>query len=123
MNNNLVVISNHLPSTWSKEQLAKWEGIIYIQFPNVPPEYTTEQVHVMVLNLIQQHERTLLETKNVCIQGEFTFVLDFYRTVVEMALPLTFWIPTTERVAVETTGPNGETKKESVFRFVSWRKI
>ena len=117
MKKDLLVISNHPPAGWGKEQKAGWDTIDHIPFPNVPPTFSFQEVSEMaeiLLGKIGEWKNTHAEGK-ISIQGEFTL-----SSILTLAIQrydgwvLTF--PTTERVVEEKDG-----KKMSTFKFVRWR--
>ena len=126
--NKLLVISNHNPASWSKEQLADFDGwnIVFVQFPTVDPNLDKDGVRKIVKELVS----ILYSEKpnKICIQGEQSVIMGL---AIEMAdpdfglrIPEDCWvIPTTERVSIESVQPDGTTKKEMVFRFCKWRTV
>lgn len=123
-NNALVVISNHPVDNWSAEQKKGWDKIIYVPFPNVPPEADEVEVRDMAADLLQKNEEDIVASGNVSIQGEFSFTITFIDMVrKQYGTKISFWVPTTKRVVLEKVTPSGETKKESIFSFVRWRLV
>lgn len=122
----LLVISNHHPDGWSKEQKAGWDSIEFHQLPNVSPHSsTTEIIEKEKTEICGAIEKFLgdCDIKGddgyISLQGESSvcyYVFDVLKNA-----NIFFVFSTTERVSVEETLPDGSTKKISQFKFVLWR--
>ena len=115
--NELLVISNHPPEKWSEEQKKGWDIIDFIPFPNVPPDYSFDEVTEMCLHVLLNAEKWLDNHKDgkISIQGEFTLTSILLHEI-NMYYGWIFTFPTTERIMEEKDGI-----KTSTFKFVRWR--
>jgi len=136
----LLVISNHPPANWPEEQRRGWDEIVYIPFPNVPPEMSREGVKELANQICQQiesvtggyfadaHDDGYIfyspvfyggEDWRICIQGEFTLCAEVMSRFGNCPDRLVF--PTTERVVEEVKKEDGSVEKRAIFKFVRWR--
>lgn len=123
----LLNITNHPSERWSDEQKAGWDRIIDIPFPTVSPHLDVEDKEYVeiVTWLLKKIEKVIRQYKEdelyVCLQGEFSLCYRVFESCQRADYPVTFAIPTTERVVEEIVLPDGTTKKNVTFRFVRWR--
>ena len=115
-------ISNHPMTKWAAEQLAAarelGNGMIeYIQFPNVPPTATTEEVCEIAKRLVSQIIETNPTPGVAMVQGEFTLTYELSRRL--MGLGWTVVVATTERKVVEGEGGT----KTATFEFIQFRAL
>lgn len=69
----LVNISNHPHTGWSEEQKGNWE-ISSFDFPNIPPQATSEEVAEMAIEMADNIIRHFNpETTSVHVMGEMTY--------------------------------------------------
>ena len=136
----LLVISNHPPANWPEEQRKGWDEIVYIPFPNVPPEMSREEVRLLADQICKEIEKITGgyfadthddgytfhspvfyggEDWRICIQGEFTLCAEIFSRFGNCPNLLTF--PTTERIVEEVKKEDGSVEKRAVFKFVRWR--
>lgn len=113
--------TNHPSSKWSVEQKNAAENlgkIVDIPFPDVPPNFSTEEVRELVLNKLQ--EILELAPTAVLCQGEFNYTAAMAEELKKRGIPV--MAATSERVVSEVTEDNGSTKRVSVFNFVRFRE-
>ena len=112
--------TNHESEQWSAEQLAAAESlgkIIDLPFPEVPPNFTTEEVRQMVSKNVQ--EILKLSPAVVLCQGEFSYTVAMVEELKKNKIPV--MAATSERIVSEVTEADGSTKRVSLFRFVRFR--
>ena len=117
----LINHTNHNSNKWSAEQIAAAESygkIIDLPFPEVPPNFSTEEVKQVVLENLQ--EILKLSPTVVLCQGEFSYTVAMVEELKKNQIPV--MAATSERIVSEITDSDGSTKKVSVFRFVRFRK-
>jgi hypothetical protein len=116
---SLLVISNHPPEKWEKEQKREWDKIDYIPFPNVPPEWDMEKVINLAIPLCEKIREWVSKNPEgkVCLQGDFSLCWVIYRSIDD---PI-FVFPTTERKVEEKKTEDGKVEKLYHFHFVRWR--
>lgn len=116
-----VNISNHPSQKWdTKQRIAAGESIRDIQFPNVSPLASTEEVTDIARNLMQKCLALGLEkdTKGrVMIQGEFSLTFELSRMM--LALGWDVVVACSERKSVE----NNDGTKTVAFEFVQFRSL
>jgi len=119
MKNNLLVISNHDPKNWDREQKEGWDNIDYIPFPNINPEFSASEVWEIAKKLVKEIKIWLNQNTGgkINLQGEFSLSFAVFVLMSNEASNV-FTFPTTERVVEEKDG-----KKISVFKFVMWRNM
>ena len=136
----LLLISNHPPTNWSEEQKKEWDEIVYIPFPNVPPEMSREEVRLLADQICKEIEKITggyfsdthydgytfwcpvfygAQNWRICIQGEYTLCAEIFSRFGNCPDRLVF--PTTERRVEEIRKEDGSVEKRSVFRFIKWR--
>ena len=113
----LINVSNHPSSKWSDKQWQGFDVVYDIQFPNVDPNWNTEQVGCLVDHILDEINE--LDVNNIMLQGEFTLC---YLLQNKLSTK-TIWIPTTERKVVEVVNADGTVTKNTTFEFVRWRMI
>jgi len=135
MNKYLFVISNHPVNKWDEKQKNGWEDITHIPFPNIPPNWSRNEVRELAYQyakVLSAHikdktgekivfsDGKIYGTKSkkvydniyISIQGEFTFTMEMFKL-----LKVDFIFPTTERKTIEI---DNKTKRQ-IFEFVRWR--
>lgn len=132
--NKFLVISNHNPELWSKEQkeiIADDICLVYHEFPKIPPEFDNFDCYIIADELMDiiRKEKPLY----ISIQGEQSIIMGLTRKILENreieGFDFVFWntlqwiIPTTKRISKEVTNIDGTTRKECEFRFVRWRLV
>lgn len=125
MKEDLVNISNHDPASWSAEQKECWNNITHIPFPAISAYLSGREVYELAQRIVRENYDLICGSGNVCVQGEFSFtfsVIDVIRKTPTLD-HIMFWIPTSDRVSVETVDSNGVVTKRSEFRFVQWREV
>lgn len=121
----LIVISNHAPDKWSKEQRAGWD-IVYIPHPYIKADMDRQELVRIVTDLFR--DEVLPHIENIhntyfCIQGDYGFTFLMQQEVLYSCYPdlNQFVFPTTERFSQERELPDGTVVKEQLFKFVQWR--
>lgn len=113
-------ISNHPSAKWGEVQRARAEllgnHIVDMQFPNVPPLATTEDVTEIARRIVAGLPPAY-EIDYAMVQGEFSLTYELTRMM--LALGWKVCVATTERKVVEEEGG----KKTTVFEFVQFRMI
>ena len=112
--------TNHASANWSAEQTAaakSYGKIVDLPFPEVPPNFTAEEVRQMVLKNLQ----AILELKPVAVlcQGEFNYTVAMVEELKKNKIPV--MAATSERIVSEIVAEDGSTKKISTFKFVNFR--
>lgn len=112
--------SNHSLSTWTEKQIkaAKEYGDLEeIVFPNINPQFTTEQVQVLATDYVAKIlTRYSTENLTIHVMGELTFCFSVVQQLKEKGVRCV--ASTTERVVEETD----DNKKISKFTFVQFRE-
>lgn len=113
--------TNHASAKWSAEQKLAAESygkIIDIPFPEVPPEFSSEEVGKIVLDNLKK----ILEIAPVAVlcQGEFSYTVAMVELLKKNKIPV--MAATSERVVSEILETDGSTKRVSVFRFIRFRE-
>ena len=112
--------TNHRSENWSAEQTAAAEKlgrIVDLPFPEIPSNFSTEEVKQLVLENLQ--EILKLSPTVVLCQGEFSYTFAMVEELKKIKIPVI--ATTSERIVSEITDSDGSTKKVSVFRFVRFR--
>lgn len=112
--------TNHASANWCAEQLAAAESygkIIDIPFPEVPPEFSTEEVGEIVSDNLQK----ILELAPAAVlcQGEFSYTVAMVELLKAHNIPVL--AATSQRVVSEIANPDGSTRRVSIFKFVRFR--
>lgn len=116
-------LSNHPSGLWKKHQKAaalQWGEIVDVPFPNIPPEWTNEEVETLVEEYVEKC-LALEEAKNgaiaaIHLMGEMTFTFKLLQRLKEM--DITVLASTTERLSSQDEKGN----KVTVFNFIQFRK-
>lgn len=112
--------TNHRSENWSAAQIEAAENfgrIVDLPFPEIPPNFSTEEVKQLVLENLQ--EILKLSPTVVLCQGEFSYTFAMVEELKKIKIPVI--AATNERIVSEITDSDGSTKKVSVFRFVRFR--
>lgn len=121
-----VNVSNHPSSRWSDDQreaaLTLGGEIRDVQFPNVPPMATNDDVLDMAFDLVDDlfHEIGAGQGDVVMVQGEFSLTIAVVNRL--HAYGIKCVVACSEREVVETVA-NGETTKTAVFKFRQFREV
>ncbi len=102
--------TNHASINWSAEQIAAAESygkIIDLPFPEVPPNFTTEEVKQLALENLQ--EILKLSPTVVLCHGEFSYTVSMVEELKKIEIPV--MAATSERIVSEITDSDGLTKK------------
>lgn len=116
-----VNFSNHPSDKWGTEQkeaAEEYGKIIDIQFPNVPPDATCNEVAFLAeeyVDIICDKSPTV-----VLCQGEFTLSYAVIRRLNRRGIKVV--AACSDRVVEETIDENGNTNKNVVFKFVQFRE-
>lgn len=116
-------LSNHPSGLWKKHQKVaaqKWGEIVDLPFPNIPPEWSDEQVE----NLAAEYLGKCMElaaSKNgsiaaIHLMGEMTFTFWLVQRLKQRGIPVL--ASTTERQTTQDENGN----KVTVFNFIRFRK-
>ena len=105
---------------WEEEQLnavSQYGEIENLPFPNIPPEYTTEQVCDLAKDYLNRCVNLIQSSNNesaVHITGEMTFCFELIQLLLKKGY--TCITSTTERIVEEKDGV-----KKSIYKFVRFR--
>ena len=118
---SFVNFSNHPSCHWCCKQISaaeKWGAIKDVQFPNLNPEATREEI----LELAQKCVEDIMKHHPLAVmcQGEFTLaymVIDLLK-----AQGITVVAACSQRVTTETYVNEKETRKSTIFEFVQFRE-
>lgn len=113
--------SNHVSTKWCKEQIEaakKYGEVVDLQFPNIPADYTEEQV----AGLAEAEFNKIKKYNPDCVlcQGEMTFCFYLVRRLKEAGIKVV--AACSERKVVEETLADGSTSKQAIFSFVRFRQ-
>lgn len=113
--------TNHESAKWSAEQKLAAESygkIIDMPFPEVPPNFSSEDVQKMAFDNLQK----ILEIAPVAVlcQGEFSYTVAMVELLKKNKIPVL--AATSERIVSEIVEADGSTKKVSIFQFVRFRE-
>ncbi len=113
--------TNHASAQWSAEQTAAAQtfGEIFdVPFPPVPPNFD----EAAVAELVAKNLREILKLNPAAVlcQGEFNYTFAMVAALKAKNIPAL--AATTERVTSEISLPDGSTAKNSVFKFVRFRR-
>lgn len=121
----LINLSNHPLSTWSAPQRDAAVALGHgppADFPEsmpiVPPEATTSEVATLADRVVDRAREFGAAAAHVA--GEFTLTVALVQRLEAAGIPC--YVATTARDVVEREDPAGGTRRESVFRFVAWRR-
>ncbi len=116
-----VNISNHPSARWSTEQrnaaLGLGGDIRDIQFPNVPPTASMNEVGRLAEDLASQVEPGSV----VMVQGEFSLTFMLTRRLIGRGCRVV--VACTERTVQERELEGGKVEKTAVFEFVQFRPV
>ena len=106
---------------WDEKQMktvSEYGEIVDLPFPNIPPEYTTEEVQSLALEYLQKCETLILpgEKSAVHVTGEVTFCFILIQMLLKKGYKC--MAATSERNVTE--GENGE--KIVKFKFKHFRE-
>lgn len=119
--NVFVNFSNHPSNMWSQEQINsahRYGEIVDIEFPEVDPLASEDNIATLgdiFIEKIKQYSPT-----SVLCQGEFT--LTYYVVNKLLHEGITCVSACTERKSIEKQMEDGSIKKETIFKFVAFRK-
>lgn len=118
-----VIISNHGAEPKTEEMLKELHGVSeieYLKHPEIPPEWTKEQVWELANDFIN----TLLWSKPMprvaIVNGEYGFSTACVQTLERCGVPCFY--PTSKRGATEEVLPDGSIKTVHVYEFVGFRR-
>jgi CRISPR-associated Csx2 family protein len=115
----LLNFSNHKYETWGEQQkqtaIKLFGNVVDLEFPNIPPEYTEEQVAKLACEYKEKIKRDYKGCVAVHIMGEFNFTFHFINL---MKKEIDCYASTTER-RVEILSDNS---RKLYFDFVQFRK-
>lgn len=112
--------TNHPSAGWSgeqKEAAQKYGDIVDVPFPQVPPEWSEEQV----CRAAREEAEKLLAMKPAAVlcQGDFTFAYAVIQLLKKKKIPV---LAACSRRDVKEWQEQGKSMKSSVFRFVRFRQ-
>ena len=121
----LINLSNHPSKVWSKKQIdiaeKEFTRVIDIDFPNINPEWDTQEVKKLVAQYHEKINETLKQNfKNkeqnaVHVMGEHTFIFHLVKSLKSSGIICV--ASTTKRIVEEKEG-----KKIVQFSFVKFRE-
>lgn len=118
---NFVNFSNHESVYWNEQQRAeaeKWGAIVDYPFPKVEANATEEEIAILTEEVVCNILR--LKPAAVMCQGEFTLAYAVISKLKELGIEVL--AACSSRQSVETYSENGNSTKNSVFKFVKFRK-
>lgn len=115
-----VNLSNHPSMKWSRKQLEeakKYGEIIDIDFPQIAPNLSEEELE----KLVDQYEKKIavLDEPVVMLQGEYVFTYRLVERLKEAGILVL--ASCTERKVFERCDEAGKVTKTAVFEFVGFR--
>ncbi len=116
-----VNFSNHRSDNWSNCQVKAaqaWGEIVDVPFPVVPSAADEQDIQAMAEKCVE--EIMAHDPQAVMCQGEFTLTYAIVNRLKNLGV--TAVSACSDRDTVEKTMPDGTTAKQSVFRFVRFRK-
>ena len=117
-----VNLSNHNSEKWSAEQLEaarEYGDIMDIQFPNIDPYMSNEEISALAKDYSDQIKA--LEPNCVMCQGEQCFAYEVTNNLKEEGIKVV--AACSERKTVERQLEDGRTEKTAVFEFTQFREI
>lgn len=117
-----VNISNHPSAMWSVEQekaAFEYGWIMDIPFPNVDPYATEKEISALADKCIERIMTGLPDC--VMCSGEFTLSYAIISRLLSMGIKVV--AACSERVVEEKVDKDGNTRKETVFKFVKFREF
>lgn len=116
-------ITNHYSVNWSKEQQEaanKYGEIIDHGFPMVPPRASSDSLNNEATTLVNLIINKFSNDIVALVQGEMTMT---YKIVNEFKRHgIICLAATSERIVTEKRQDDGSTKKQTIFKFVGFRK-
>lgn len=117
-------MTNHNTKMWSAEQTEAaihfGSEIIDVGFPTINPHDSSSRVAARATNIAKDIVSKYGNNIIVLVQGEMTFTYAIVNAFKKEGA--TCLAATSERKVVETTQPDGNTKKTLVFQFVKFRE-
>ena len=114
--------TNHSSSDWSFSQLEsaieRWDTVVDIPFPDVHPDFDEDQIIQLAETIVKK--AVVLHPDAVLCQGEMTLAFSFVHMFHAYGIPV--YAATSCRQSKEEVTEDGETQKQSIFRFVKFRK-
>lgn len=107
----LINISNHPAETWTNEQKAGWDIIIDIPFPEVDPNFSTQDIADIATDIINDIMPFIDGDTAVYIAGDYSLS---YALVLRLIDKVRIVVPTTKRIIKDGV---------RVFKFVRWRDV
>ena len=111
---NLLVISNHNPSSWDSAQLEGWDNIIYTPFPYIDPfkgfnelKHEIYFIRNEINNFVKKCEAEG-NTPYICLQGEFWVCYNVF-------------VAYCNDISIKFVFPSTERREGGKFEFVRWR--
>jgi len=127
----LVNCSNHPSSRWSEEQKVGWDVIVDVPFPDVKP-HTSDQGYLDTLADLRRRILMAFEDARqagedaeeyLMLRGESSVCRTLLRERHVTFPRVRFVVPTTERIPVKETLPDGTIRKTWVSLFGGWRVV
>ncbi len=119
----LINLTNHPSAKWTEEQLEAAKSlfgtVVDLQFPNIPPDISTNDIIVIAIKYLQEIEKLLRNSSDplnaVHIMGEMVFTYHLVNLLKKHDIVAV--ASTTERIVEEENGV-----KVSKFKFVKFRE-
>lgn len=118
---NFVNYSNHPGAKWSEKQrqaAEEYGSIVDIPFREVPPEADEDDIALIADEEIKKI--ISCDPAVVLCQGEMTLMYALIRKLEKLGIPAI--AACSKRDSIEKTDASGATVRESVFRFVRFRR-
>jgi hypothetical protein len=121
----LINCSNHPSSSWSSEQRSGWDEIIDVPFPNVSPEWdTNDHAYQHTIQTLWRNIVDVIRSRDegavyLYVSGEYSVCFEIFVRAKELLIPLA--VPTTKRETAELRNEDGSVTKTTRFAFVRWR--
>lgn len=123
MSKYFINMTNHDAHMWSndqKEAATNYGEIINVGFPKINPHDSSARVAARATNITKEIIKKYGKNIIVLVQGEMNFTYAVVNLFKKEGV--TCLAATSERKVIETTQPDGNTKKTSVFQFVKFRE-
>ncbi len=118
----LLNLTNHPSANWSSSQLETaiglWGEVTDLPFPDVSPDFDELQVTKLAETVVK--EASAFHPDAVLCQGEMSMVFSLVYMFQLHGIPS--YAATSCRQSKEVAKEDGTTQKQSVFRFVRFRK-
>ncbi|MDE6435188.1 MAG: hypothetical protein K2L07_13270 [Lachnospiraceae bacterium] len=118
----LLNLTNHPSSDWSFSQLEsaieRWDTVVDIPFPDAPADFDEDQIIQLAETIVKK--AVVLHPDAVLCQGEMTLAFSLVHMFHAYGIPA--YAATSCRQSKEEVKEDGETQKQSIFRFVKFRK-